>query len=146
MTRKLFLFSILLLAIPVLLLGAEKEFYVKDYFPKDISNQIIEFAIVEGEHATVEKFTIYANISKIYIIKQDTRPSVQTYVNNEGGGITVGADEVFYTKEAFEENHAELNERFLNIYSLLDRKFMKLSNEKKYKVITQAMKKLSKKR
>lgn len=146
MTRKLFLFSILLLSIPVLLFGAEKEFYVKDYFPKDISNQIIEFAIVEGEHATVEKFTIYANISKIYIIKQDTRPSVQTYVNNEGGGITVGADEVFFTKDQFEENHAELNERFLNIYSLLDRKFMKLSNEKKYKVITQAMKKLSKKR
>lgn len=146
MTKKIFLLSILLLSIPVFSWGVEKEYYVKDYFPKDISNQVIEFAIVEGGNATVEKYTIYANISKIYIIKRDVRPSVQVYINNEGGGITVGKDEVFLTKEQFEEEHAEVNERFLNIYSLLARNFFKLSNEKKYKVITQTMKKLAKRR
>lgn len=141
MTRKLFLFSILLLSIPVLLLGAEKEFYVKDYFPKDISKQIIESAITQGDSVTIEKFIIYGNINKIYTIHKEVDHRKQTYTKEEGESIKIG-NNTYLSKNEFEMNHVETNPRHTNIYRLLDKKFFKLTNDKKYKIITDKIKHL----
>lgn len=140
MTKNILL-SFLLLVISVFSWGAEKEYYVKDYFPKDISNQIIEFAIAQGDSVTIEKFVIYGNINKIYTIHKEVNHRKQTYTKEEGGSIKIG-DNTYLSKDEFEMNHAETNPRHTNIYRLLDKKFFKLTNDRKYKIITDKIKHL----
>lgn len=141
MMKKLFLLSILLLSISAFVWSAEKEYYVKDYFPKDISNQVIEFAIAQGDSVTIEKFVIYGNINKIYTIHKEVNHRKQTYTKEEGGSIKIG-DNTYLSKDEFEMNHAETNPRHTNIYRLLDKKFFKLTNDRKYKIITDKIKHL----